>query len=406
MKHHPSRQHDDKHAMLRMEPSTEAKQNITQRRSRGRREEPSGRQPEDLTAKRPHERAKDKAYARQSGDWKSLSFARHKEDSSGPTPQRPVHERQTPLPNSTLSFLKRDIPPYEDYPDTNVKLMELFHNREGYGEELREAIQDKNSYLIERMQRFVHECNSQMHEVYLQHLQDIEEYHSASSSPASSDDGKTVLNNAAHISHAISQKQFSRSTCPKNQIVFRIWFNYLDHEAEMEVWDSMSLSNLFRFAYAWMVRDFDLEISAESVNLKLLPYTVLAREGYLFEVPVLPEDRIEIEFGFFDSQIRRPTNERRDPPPRTVSLGSTPSDGIRSTGLDAISYDRIRQTFKCPKFSGKTKDWKLWDKGLHRYLSIWELIHVLDPEFFSQVPLSKEHIRDNKLVYYIIEDSV
>jgi len=41
-----------------------------------------------------------------------------------------------------------------------------------------------------------------------------------------------------------------------------------------------------------------------------------------------------------------------------------------------------------------------------RYLSIWDLEYVLYPEFFDDIPLSPTKIRDNKMVYYIIEDAV
>jgi hypothetical protein len=41
-----------------------------------------------------------------------------------------------------------------------------------------------------------------------------------------------------------------------------------------------------------------------------------------------------------------------------------------------------------------------------RYLSIWDLDYVLDPSFFDHLPLSPEQRRDNKLVYYVIEDAV
>ena len=75
-------------------------------------------------------------------------------------------------------------------------------------------------------------------------------------------------------------------------------------------------------------------------------------------------------------------------------------------GLDNKSFDKIRQTFKCPKFSGQGKDWKMWDKGFNRYLSIWELDHVINPEFFDHLPLSVVQRRDNKMVYYILEDAV
>ena len=70
------------------------------------------------------------------------------------------------------------------------------------------------------------------------------------------------------------------------------------------------------------------------------------------------------------------------------------------------SYDKIRQAFKCPKFSGQSREWKQWHKGFMRYLSIWDLEYVLYPEFFDDIPLSPTKIRDNKMVYYIIEDAV
>ncbi len=41
------------------------------------------------------------------------------------------------------------------------------------------------------------------------------------------------------------------------------------------------------------------------------------------------------------------------------------------------SQDKIKQTFKCPRFSGNAKDWKAWNKGFQRYLSIWDLGYVL-----------------------------
>jgi hypothetical protein len=74
-------------------------------------------------------------------------------------------------------------------------------------------------------------------------------------------------------------------------------------------------------------------------------------------------------------------------------------------GMNNRSYDKLKQTFKCPKFTGFPKDWKTWNKGFQRYLSIWELDHVLDPDFFNEVPLGKAKLRDNKLVYYILEDA-
>ena len=86
------------------------------------------------------------------------------------------------------------------------------------------------------------------------------------------------------------------------------------------------------------------------------------------------------------------------------------SDDHRGDQLDARpissgSYDKIRQAFKCPRFSGQSREWKQWNKGFMRYLSIWELDYVLDPSFFDG-PQTVTKKRDNKMVYYIIEDAV
>ncbi len=97
--------------------------------------------------------------------------------------------------------------------------------------------------------------------------------------------------------------------------------------------------------------------------------------------------------------------------PRADGLKPAPDgdalyDNVVANSLDSKSYDKIRQNFKCPKFSGQARDWKIWDKGFWRYLSIWELEYVLDPSFFDEVPLTANKKRDKKLVYYIIDDAV
>ena len=71
----------------------------------------------------------------------------------------------------------------------------------------------------------------------------------------------------------------------------------------------------------------------------------------------------------------------------------------------ARPQDKIKQSFKCPRFSGNTKDWKIWNKGFQRYLSIWDLEYVLLPNFFEDMPLSSDKVRDNKLVYFLLEDA-
>jgi hypothetical protein len=74
-------------------------------------------------------------------------------------------------------------------------------------------------------------------------------------------------------------------------------------------------------------------------------------------------------------------------------------------GGESRGHDKIKQSFKCPRFSGNAKDWKIWHKGFVRFLSIWDLDYVLDPSFFDDFPLSVQKIHDNKMVYFILEDA-
>jgi hypothetical protein len=74
-------------------------------------------------------------------------------------------------------------------------------------------------------------------------------------------------------------------------------------------------------------------------------------------------------------------------------LGSTPS---RSTG------DKLRSSFKCPKFLGEARHFKQWNKGFVRCIAIQQLDHVIDVAFV----MAPHFQEDNKLVYYLLEDAV
>jgi hypothetical protein len=76
-----------------------------------------------------------------------------------------------------------------------------------------------------------------------------------------------------------------------------------------------------------------------------------------------------------------------------------------AAGGGSKGHDKIKQSFKCPRFSGNPKDWKIWNKGFMRFLSIWDLDYVLNPTFFDEFPLSVQKINDNKMVYFILEDA-
>jgi hypothetical protein len=85
--------------------STAVKRNITHRRSRDRREEPTGKQPKELTFKRASERPKDQQYRRESGNVMDLKPSKKAQNLPvGTTPSPKALER---------SFLRRDIPSYE-----------------------------------------------------------------------------------------------------------------------------------------------------------------------------------------------------------------------------------------------------------------------------------------------------
>jgi hypothetical protein len=92
----------------------------------------------------------------------------------------------------------------------------------------------------------------------------------------------------------------------------------------------------------------------------------------------------------------------REPPKKRSEQTNHDAEGLFDT---ARSQDKIKQSFKCPRFSGHAKDWKIWNKGFQRYLSIWDLDYVLMPDFFDIRPLSAKKLNDNKLVYFILEDA-
>ena len=69
------------------------------------------------------------------------------------------------------------------------------------------------------------------------------------------------------------------------------------------------------------------------------------------------------------------------------------------------AHDKLRSGFRCPKFLGEARNWKVWNKGFTRFLAIQNLDHVIAETFMGQ-PLTVSQQEENKLVYYIIEDAV
>jgi hypothetical protein len=72
----------------------------------------------------------------------------------------------------------------------------------------------------------------------------------------------------------------------------------------------------------------------------------------------------------------------------------------------AFVGSKLLSSFKLPKFDGVSKNWKTWDRAFQRFLGLHQLDHVLEDGFLDtiwNVPGAKEA---NKLVYFLLEDSV
>ena len=67
--------------------------------------------------------------------------------------------------------------------------------------------------------------------------------------------------------------------------------------------------------------------------------------------------------------------------------------------------DKLRSSFKCPKFLGEARNWKAWHKGFVRFVSIQQLDHIIADNFATQ-PKTPQLNEENKLVYYILEEAV
>ena len=174
-----------------------------------------------------------------------------------------------------------------------------------------------------------------------------------------------------------------------------------------------------------------LQVACNDVMLFHRQQVLDSVEGRLSDSPVLPDGVVVIVAnlpgGGFGPNRTIKINQTRTPrangPVQQESKPTMQQKGGQTDSVNRMTrdenfdnrmtrdennsraHDKIKQSFKCPRFSGQPKDWKLWNKGFQRYLSIWDLEYVLDPDFFFEVPFPQKKIDDNKLVYYILEDA-
>ena len=197
---------------------------------------------------------------------------------------------------------------------------------------------------------------------------------------------------------------------PPTQLPFQVWFGFREDDEALTIWDAYPLRAIYANAFAWIVRTFHGVFVAGSMVIvryagrRYRDDVTLSRTGIAFDIPLNESDFLEIHFNA--PGPREPGDDRsvqrsiRD----TGPVDRAPSD--TSGRAPDKAFDKLRQSFKLPKFTGNAKDWKLWNQGLMRYLSIWNLDHVTDPDFADSLPLTADQRRDNKLVYYVLEDAV
>jgi hypothetical protein len=356
----------------------------------------------------------------------------------------------TPVPKAEAHkgpFLARHIPEHQVAPQIHDELIALLAIRQRYQEDMEEAVQDGDDAVLFLNQQRYDECNARMHGVYERYFNTKNEGMGSStvSGHESSFDDRLRQPAAQGFSGPpISAQRVSTSSSPHFVTVdelpksyspqhisrtsssvqsppsgsFEIFFLYWDEDITMTVWNTMPLSNLFTFAWQWLLQEFGFDGLVEDIDLVIRSErgdeTYLQHTGCIQDVPIHANEEIAIEtVELVPHMLHRPSSHSasRQPQPRRtmrpVAASYAPEPLVLADDrIDSKSYDKIRQTFKCPKFVGHAKDWKLWNKGLMRFLAIWDLDYVLDPDFMTVLPLSKDKFRDNKLVYYLIEDAV
>ncbi len=90
---------------------------------------------------------------------------------------------------------------------------------------------------------------------------------------------------------------------------------------------------------------------------------------------------------------------------RAIAAPPAPGSSGQPGTSRSTASDNLRSTFKCPKFLGEARHWKVWNQGFIRFLSINRLDHVIEEAFLVGV-LNVQLQEDNKLVYYILEDAL
>ena len=331
-------------------------------------------------------------------------------------------------------FLRRHIPPEDKYPSLHKHMTDLWYARQEAIRGLGDALANDDERLFGILQSKVEALNNALHSS-LRGLREVQAFdcHREASSPqncSSSSQPKFCPVDDLPLGESGGLKQSYKDNSVENREAFRICLLYQGVESQRIVNDAMPTRMLFVMARNYLETDFNFRLANDTELDLIYEGTQLSRLGNLANVPILENAVVLILYP--RSYHRRegvippsPTSSSSDRNRSGAVPGALPSPdrnrseaaienldefGPRGTlpspSLDSRSYDKIRQSFKCPRFSGQAREWKQWDKGFVRYLSIWDLDYVIDPSFYDVLPLSTAQRRDNKLVYFIIEDAV
>ena len=347
--------------------------------------------------------------------------------------------------DSSAPFLREYIPPEASNPALHQRLTQLWYERQDALRGLGDALGNDDAIKYGVLTCQVEHFNQAMHSAFRDAQGGVGSLPDNASSSSSSQSNFRQVDDLPLVEPSRSRKHSAKDDSGG---AFTVELLYQGVSTYRVVNDQMPMRTLLMMAKFYLVRDFGFLITSEDDLDLNYDGQILQIVGVLGDVPVLELAIIEIQYprvmggGMLSSSpsVRTWNHSQRAIPPKTKSRevptgreslpqhqGQTPSpqsrlvpqsrpveeveDVFRSpepspTSLDPRSYDKIRQSFKCPRFSGQAREWKQWDKGFLRYLSIWELDYVLDPSFFDVLPLTNDQRRDNKLVYFIIEDAV
>ncbi len=221
----------------------------------------------------------------------------------------------TPKPEaSPVSFLKRDILALKEETKT---LMTMYEERIAFEDSYHEALHDNDPDKAERFRFGIKECNGVMHAIYesaiastttvQSSMPEEEDFHLASSG---NDQNNEFLPSRSFENDIRRKSQSTKAQCSSTKRPFSIWLVYSDHETALIVWDTMPLEQIFQYAIEWMEQACNIDIGRESMFLVLRPDCQLNANGYVFSVPIVEDDVIDIQIELAQTQTRTPRGQR------------------------------------------------------------------------------------------------